>query len=94
MTLEQVAAICGVAGVLGGLFLWVVRMVVSDAIHKAINGFKTEIALLRQESAADKTKLDELYHYTHNSWHEQINTISQSQLEAFRAGQESRRKAD
>lgn len=48
-----VGTACAVAALAGGLFLWVIKMVVENAINKASMGVATTIAVL--VSRADKS---------------------------------------
>lgn len=41
-------ATAGGLAVAGAAFLWVVQRVVFETVHKAINGFKIDLALLKQ----------------------------------------------
>ena len=84
---ETISAVCAAVAIIGAVFLWVVKMVVEKAVRDAVNGFKVEIAVLRQrlESAERTTAATESY--AHSVMHERINAISEALLDAFRAGQ-------
>jgi len=83
---EAVAALSTTAAVIGGLFLWVVTMIVSKAIRDAVNGFAIKLALQQQTIDAFDKRLEVIDKYTHNEMHERMNSFSKVQLEAFNAG--------
>jgi hypothetical protein len=87
MDWPAVAAICAALALIGGVFLWVVRMVTQSAIHEAVNGFKTKIALLEQRVEISERKVTAIDEYAHKEMHERIGNLAALQLEAFRAGQ-------
>lgn len=91
VTLEQVATLCGIATAGAAFFLWIVKMVVSASIHTAINGFETRLALIEQRNTQRDSDFSALHSYTHERWHEQIDGISTALVEAFKAGQETRK---
>jgi hypothetical protein len=86
----QIAAIAVTLSAIGALFLFMVRMLVNAAIQEAlrtaINGFRTELALIKQAREVDVKKLEELYGYTHGTYHDVMNRVVDSQLEAFKSG--------
>lgn len=83
---ETLAAACVCLTALCGLFIYIVRGIVTDAIHTAVNGFRTEQAVQKSRIDAIERSHRELHEYTHNEWHDQINKTSDALLESFRAG--------
>lgn len=81
------SAVCAALAVIGGVFIWVIRMVVQDSIHRAVNGFRTEIALHEQRLSVTEIKLKEVEAYAHAVVHERVNSLSGALLDAFKAGQ-------
>lgn len=90
-------AMSAAAAVMGGLFLWVVTMVVESAINKAINGFKTRVALVEAEQIRSRMETEhnlsrlqsehkELETYCHTVMHDRMNAFMETQSEAYRFG--------
>ena len=83
MDWAAVSAICAAAAIVGGVFLWVVRLVVSATVE-------TKIALLEQRLSSTEAKLKELEAYSHAVLHERVNSLSGALLDAFKAGQQAK----
>lgn len=78
------ASVCLTA--LCGLFIYIVRGIVGDAIHKAINGFDKRLSLIEKQQEDDRRDYEQLYTYAHTVFHDTMNLVANAQLEAFRAG--------
>jgi hypothetical protein len=88
---ETIAAVAVTLSALGGFFLFVVRLLISGFIRDAVNGFKTQLALVQQRQSDSQVAFDKLYDYAHGTYHDTLNKITEAQLEAFRSGKEAGR---
>lgn len=84
------AAISGALAVVGGVFLWVVRMIVQASIYQAVNGFSTRLALIEQTLKSQELHINAVDSYAHTKMHETLNNFINLQLEAWKQGSSTR----